>query len=144
VKVTARRTLLCFVDGGTVGGNPGSAVYFSYAIELPDGSTKVLARRIQNDHYCTSSESEYCGLLALLEWIRCASANREVSFKRVRIHSDSRLVVNYMNGHGRTRPSKLKELKDACWDKASELVLAGVKIDVVWIPRREIVKRLGH
>jgi probable phosphoglycerate mutase len=75
----------------------------------------------------TSNEAEYLGLLAALE--ACVSHG----VKKVRIHSDSQLVVKHVNGaYQAKKPELMKMLKmaQALLDKFEDWSLK-------WIPRKE-------
>ena len=85
-------------DGGSRG-NPGPAG-FGAMIEDPKG--RVVARLSEYLGRQTNNYAEYSGLLAVLEWAL------ENGAKRLRVVSDSELMVNQMKGPlqgGQPRPA---------------------------------------
>jgi ribonuclease HI len=96
-------------DGGSRG-NPGPAG-FGAVIENPRG--QVAARLSDYLGKQTNNYAEYAGLLAVLKW---ASANRVA---RLRVISDSELMVKQMKGQYKVASPALKPL----WEEAK--LLAG-------------------
>lgn len=133
-------TLKLYVDGGVIGKNPSvEGVYWSVGQEMPGGTTVLLKERVESREHSTNNEAEY---LALLDALQCAM-NAEPG-TRVIIHSDSQLIVNQFNGKFTVGQPHLKVLCRAAQDAAEFLRQAGVEVEVVWVPRKENVKRLGH
>lgn len=94
-------------DGGSRG-NPGPAG-FGAVIEDPQGM--VAARLSEYLGKQTSNYAEYSGLLAVLKW---ANAHRVT---RLRVISDSELMVKQMNGQYKVASPALKPL----WEEAKGL-----------------------
>jgi ribonuclease HI len=88
------------VDGGARG-NPGSAGYGAI-IKGEDG--QVLAELYEGIGISTNNVAEYRGLIAALEW---ALANGQ---RRLRIRSDSQLIVEQMLGNYKVKHEGLKPL----------------------------------
>ena len=94
-------------DGGSRG-NPGPAGYGA-VIEDPQG--RIVARLSKYLGRQTNNYAEYAGLLAVLTW---ASEN---SAKRLRVVSDSELMVKQMKGHYKVASPGLRPL----WEEAKRL-----------------------
>ena len=100
-------------DGGSRG-NPGPAGYGA-VIEDPEG--EVVARLSEYLGRQTNNYAEYKGLLAVLEW---ALAN---GVRRLRVVSDSELMVRQMKGRYKVKNPGLRPL----WEEAQRLARASWK-----------------
>jgi ribonuclease HI len=98
-------------DGGSRG-NPGPSGYGA-VVEGPDG--RVAARLSKFLGIQTNNYAEYSGLLAVLEW---AAAN---GAKRLRVVSDSELMVKQMQGKYKVASPVLKPLFDEAKRRARQL-----------------------
>ena len=98
-------------DGGSRG-NPGPAGYGA-VIEDPQGS--VAARLSKYLGRQTNNFAEYSGLLAVLEW---ALAN---GVRRLRVVSDSELMVNQMKGRYKVNSPGLRPLWEEAKRRAARL-----------------------
>jgi ribonuclease HI len=87
------------IDGGARG-NPGPAGY-GVRIEHEDGTVVDLKASLG---VCTNNVAEYRGLLAALAW----AAERGVG--RLRVRSDSELLVRQMRGQYRVKSAGLRPL----------------------------------
>lgn len=96
-------------DGGSRG-NPGPAGYGA-VIEDPTG--KVAARLSEYLGLQTNNYAEYKGLLAVLDW---AIENRA---RRLRLISDSELMVRQMKGRYKVKSPGLRPL----WEEAQRQAL---------------------
>ncbi len=96
-------------DGGARG-NPGPAGYGA-VIEDPEG--RVVARLSEYLGRQTNNYAEYKGLLAVLEW---ALAN---GVRRLRVVSDSELMVRQMKGRYKVKNPGLRPL----WEEAQRRAL---------------------
>jgi len=96
-------------DGGSRG-NPGPAGYGA-VVEDPEG--RVAAKLSEFLGRQTNNYAEYKGLLAVLEW---ALANRA---RRLRVVSDSELMVRQMKGRYKVKSPGLRPL----WEEAQRLAL---------------------
>jgi probable phosphoglycerate mutase len=103
-------------DGGSRG-NPGLAGYGA-VVEDPQG--QVVARLSEFLGHQTNNYAEYKGLLAVLAW---ALAN---DVRRLRVVSDSELMVRQMKGIYRVKNPGLKPL----WDEARRLSLRLEKFEI--------------
>ena len=95
------------VDGGARG-NPGPAGY-GVRIEQDDGTVVELKESLG---IATNNVAEYNGLLAALRWAVAAGV------RRLRVRSDSELLVRQMRGEYRVKSSALQPL----YDEARSLV----------------------
>jgi len=100
--------LVAYVDGGSRG-NPGPA---GYGVYILDESGNELESLFKNLGIQTNNFAEYSGLIAALDY---ASTN---NFKRVRIFSDSELMVRQINGIYRVKSPILSGL----FKKAKSLI----------------------
>ncbi len=86
----------------------------------------------------TNNEAEYYALLKALgllaeKWAEKESGNLSGGTSKALVRSDSKIVVNQVNGQWRVEDLKLVELSD----KAKDLIkkLGGVRLE--WVPREE-------
>ena len=79
----------------------------------------------------TSNEAEYYALIALLSGLQEGAAPI--------IHSDSRLIVGRLTRRWKVKAENLKPLHTHAGD-LMRLTRARLK----WVPRKEIIARLGH
>ncbi|HEY1903475.1 MAG TPA: ribonuclease HI family protein [Terracidiphilus sp.] len=98
-------------DGGSRG-NPGPSGYGAI-VEAPDG--RVVARLSQFLGIQTNNYAEYSGLIAVLQW---AGENRAA---RLRVVSDSELMVKQMQGKYKVASPVLKPLYDQARRLATKL-----------------------
>ena len=91
---------LLMVDGAARG-NPGAAGCGAVILDENGAVVKELSRYLG---HATNNVAEYEGLLMGLE------ALRELDKKRVRVQSDSQLLVRQLNGEYRVRNEKLRAL----------------------------------
>lgn len=134
-------TVKLFVDGGVIGKNPSTeGVYWSVGQDMPDGTHRVLTDRATSREYFTNNEAEY---LALLDALNRAAATAAPGW-RVIIHSDSQLIVNQFNGKWGCHEERLRPLLKSAQQAAEWLASQGIEVEVVWVRRKENVKRLGH
>jgi ribonuclease HI len=99
--------LTAHCDGGSRG-NPGPA---GYGAVLEDPQGRVVARLSEFLGVQTNNYAEYAGLLACLKWAL------EHGHKRLRVVSDSELMVRQMRGQYKVTSPGLKPL----WEEAKRL-----------------------
>lgn len=92
--------IVVYTDGGSRG-NPGPA---GYGVRIEDEQGTLLAELRASLGRTTNNVAEYQGLLAGLEW---ALAN---GHRRVRVRSDSELLVRQMRGEYRVKSPGLQPL----------------------------------
>src|ERR1700687_989155 len=97
---------------GAARGNPGPASY-GVVIRRPDGTpVESLGKYIGR---ATNNVAEYYALIAALDY---AAAN---GIKRLRVHSDSQLIVNQMKGLYKVKHPDLRPLHERAKKKAAGL-----------------------
>ncbi|KAA6461249.1 ribonuclease HI family protein [Acidobacteria bacterium AB60] len=99
--------LTAHCDGGSRG-NPGPA---GYGAVLEDGQGRVVARLSEFLGVQTNNYAEYSGLLACLKWAL------QHGHKRLRLISDSELMVKQMKGQYKVASPSLRPL----WEEAKQL-----------------------
>lgn len=126
-------------DGGSRG-NPGFG-YGSYLlVRSVDGKGDL--KRVEFGEGKTNNEAEYGALIAALEDLigRIEAANRDPRDFSLRIMGDSILVVNQMAGRWKIRNSRMQGLSD----KARQLLRRFRAWEIIYQPREESVRHLGH
>lgn len=126
-------------DGGSRG-NPGQG-YGSYVLRRnKDG--KLRRRRLIFGDQETSNQAEYRALIAALEDLigTILKAGRAPKDFSVEIRGDSRLVMHQLDGSWKTKSLNLMPLRDRVEELLGEIGSA----DLVWQPREESVRLLGH
>src|SRR5437870_5310540 len=93
--------LVIHIDGAARG-NPGPAAY-AFVIEQPGAPTIEEAGRLGS---ATNNIAEYTALVKVLERLAALPA------QRLRIYSDSELLVKQMTGEYRVKNEDLKALSD--------------------------------
>src|SRR3954467_14446378 len=94
-------TATIHIDGASRG-NPGDAAY-AVVIALPDGKVVEESGVLGKE---TNNVAEYTALLKALE------KAKHLGLRRLRIHSDSELLVKQVNGEYRVKNDDLKWLYD--------------------------------
>jgi ribonuclease HI len=121
-----------WVDGGCRG-NQAHGKREAYG-SMSDGKT---VERVQFANAHTNNEAGYMTLSVLLENLL---SNRVDPRKPLtNIYTDSQLVVGQLTQGSKVKAKNLLALHD---EAASRLRRTGAKL--IWVPRPEIVKRLGH
>jgi ribonuclease HI len=126
-------------DGGSRG-NPGQG-YGSYALRRNEDG-RLRKRRLRLGDQVTSNQAEYQTLVAALEDLidtirRARRSPRDFS---VEIRGDSRLVMRQLDGSWKTKSLNLMELRD----RVEDLMTQMGSVELVWQPRNESVRILGH
>jgi ribonuclease HI len=132
--------IYCFVDGG-FNKDEEAKGYGSYKIFEGDDSNKIIYEKERIKFFCSSAnESEYAIIHRLLSDI----LEKEDEFNDITIFSDSKLMVNQVNGNWRTVSENLIP-----WNREVLLYLKQLEkfnhhISLSWISRKYILKILGH
>jgi ribonuclease HI len=103
-------------DGGARG-NPGPAGFGAVVV---DESGKKLAELSEFLGVCSNNVAEYKGLLAVLHWAV------ENGYKRLRVVSDSLLMVNQIKGRWKVNSPDLRGL----WDEGRQLIKKLEKFEI--------------
>lgn len=145
-----------YVDGGVLGGsNPGTSIYWSVAEDWPDvQQSAILVRRQVSTEYTTNNEAEYKAVIAALDIVLGRLSDVECKCSGfcvcnwkstdVVIHSDSKLIVEHINGNWQCNEARLRPLLYVARDKIRRCREQGVSVVLVQVPRKENVRRLGH
>ncbi|HTQ86780.1 MAG TPA: ribonuclease HI family protein [Candidatus Solibacter sp.] len=119
----ARAVVTANIDGGARG-NPGPAAY-GIVLREAGGATLVAAGKCIGR--ATNNVAEYYGLIAALD------AARERGVGRLRVESDSELLVRQMQGHYRVKSPDLKPLHD----RALKLSRGFEFFEIAHVPREK-------
>ncbi|MBN1389756.1 MAG: ribonuclease HI family protein [Candidatus Thermoplasmatota archaeon] len=92
-----------YTDGGSRG-NPGQGASAFIAVIVGREGERVLRKRVERIGLCTNNEAEYKALIIGLMWAR----SRDI--ERVKLHSDSQLVVRQLKGHYKVKAANLLPL----------------------------------
>ncbi len=124
-------------DGGSLG-NPGQG-YGSYALT---GDVQWEPVQIEYPGVLTNNQAEYLTLIASLQGLRSilTASNRSLDSVNLEIRSDSKLLVEQMNGRWKVKNPGIRILHRI----ASELTRAFGKSSIAWHSRSESVRVLGH
>ena len=121
-----------WVDGGCRG-NHAHEKREAYG-SISDGTT---VERLQFPNYHTNNEAEYMALLVLL--VNLVSNRTDPQKPQTRIYTDSQLMVGQLTQSWKVDASNLLALHN---EVALRLRRSGAKL--IWVPRSQIVKQLGH
>ena len=125
-----------YVDGQSIGNEqrvqPRAAkiafVYQTSDSGPPTRDSKVYFKDIGNK---TNNEAEYHALLAALSFISRNLAGKGPDVRNVRTCSDSKLLVNQVNGDWKIETERLKQLREKAAIVVAQLGLRRL----VWVPR---------
>ncbi len=118
-----RGMVIANIDGGARG-NPGPA---AYGIVLRDGGGATLLATGKCIGRTTNNVAEYYGLIAALD------AARERGVKRLRVESDSELLVRQMEGRYRVKSPDLRRLHE----RAVKLSRGFEHFEIAHVPREK-------
>jgi len=118
-----RGMVIANIDGGARG-NPGPA---AYGIVLRDAGGAVLVATGKSVGRATNNVAEYYGLIAALD------AARERGVERLRVESDSELLVRQMEGRYRVKSPDLRPLHE----RAVKLARAFEHFEIAHVPREK-------
>jgi len=122
-SASARGVVTANIDGGARG-NPGPA---AYGIVLRDAGGAVLVATGKCIGRATNNVAEYYGLIAALD------AARERGVSRLRVESDSELLVRQIQGHYRVKSPDLKPLHE----RALKLSRGFEFFEIAHVPREK-------
>lgn len=98
--------LVAYIDGGARG-NPGPA---AIGVVITDGSGNVLFEEGKTIGTATNNEAEYRALIHLLEKAASEPALRNSGAASLRVHCDSKLIVEQVTGKWKIKEPRLQEL----------------------------------
>lgn len=126
-----------FADGGTIGGSPGSGIYWS--VGGPDHG--VLRYEDRTGKRRRSDEAEYLALLTALKvLIRSSLDPGDI----VLVWCDCRPVVNHIHGYQKPRAVRLREVYWQIQEALEKLREREVRVVLRWTKRDRMVEVLGH
>jgi ribonuclease HI len=126
---------LVVFDGGSRG-NPGAG-YGSYIIFDSVGSGQIV--RLDFEREMTNNEAEYHSLLAALGDLR-DRLGAAAGQTRVKVLSDSLLVISQVSGKWEAKEPRLRDLRD----QARAELKRFLQYRLAYQPREDIVQILGH
>src|SRR3954452_9501351 len=112
-------------DGGVRGGNPGKAG-FAAVIRLA-GVEHVIARPMRG--LKTNNDAEYAGLIVGLKYAR------HLGVQYIDIYSDSKLVVEQVNGNWRTDSKTMRDYQHEARGLLQRHFAGAWRL--TWVPRLE-------
>jgi ribonuclease HI len=131
-----RAALTLYADGGTVGGSPGRAIYWSVGT-----AHQVISREEDpSGRRRWSDEAEFMALLAALRHVEEVCHPGDVG----RVVMDCRPLVRHVQTRRRPRCSRLQTLFTEIMDRIRQLADRNIRVVVEWAQRRELVSVLGH
>jgi ribonuclease HI len=119
----AKKELVLHIDGASRG-NPGPAAYGVVAESEAGAPVAALSKFLGE---ATNNQAEYAGLLAALDFARSNG------YRRLRILSDSELLVRQMSGEYKVKSDGLKPL----WERARRAAAAFEACSLRHVPREE-------
>lgn len=126
--------LKIFTDGGARG-NPGPA---AVGVVIQDEDEKTLHQFGKKIGHSTNNVAEYMGVVEALRYLRLRTTNCGLQSRKIDFYSDSKLVVNQLNGTFKVKDANLRELILKIRNLEQEI---GVPIFYHFIPRK---KNLAH
>jgi ribonuclease HI len=118
---TVMKTATAYIDGSGNSSRIQASAVVLYLGERQYTRTAIL------DPHTTNNVGEYTGALLA---VRLA---KDLGVQDLRIFSDSKVLVNQLNGQWKTRSDHLVKLRDQIWDEAQDFHA----ISIEWIPREE-------
>src|SRR5579863_3453866 len=109
---------------GAARGNPGPAAY-GVVIRRPDGATRESLGKYIGRH--TNNVAEYYALIAALDYAAASG------IKRLRVYSDSQLIVNQIKGLYKVRHPDLKPLHE----RAKKQAASFETFTIQYVPREQ-------
>lgn len=125
-----------WADGGTIGGSPGLGVYWS----IGNDTQGVVRYRDNSGERKHSDEAEYLALRAALQMLLSVCNKDDVALVRM----DCKPVVWHIKNVRKPRSRRLRSLYWDIRELLKRLDKNSVDVVLLWVPRAEMVKRLGH
>lgn len=126
-------TLQLFCDGGSRS-NPGLSGLgiAGYHMDVDGSQTCIFEKGVFLEN-CSNNFAEY---LALIQGLNFAL---ESDYKNVEFYSDSKLIVEQVNGRWKVKSNDLKELATSAIARVQEMRRSGCQVTVTWVPREKNV-----
>ncbi len=127
-----------YVDGQSIGNEQraqlrAARIAFVYQTSdsgPPGQDSKVYFKDIGNK---TNNEAEYHALLAALSFVSRNLEGRGSDVRNIRVCSDSKLLVNQVNGDWKVETARLKQLREKAANTVAQLGLRRL----IWVPREQ-------
>ena len=127
--------LTVYTDGASRS-NPGHAAC-AFLVGLEDKDPFKTHKLYLGDKV-TNNQAEYHGMaLALAYLVELMSSSPVGAFGDITVHSDSKLVVEQINGAWKVRDADLKAPCQECQDHLRILSERGYRVTLQWIPREQ-------
>lgn len=125
--------LSVYVDGGSRS-NPGPSGLGIAAYHIfVDGTRECIFEKGKFLENCSNNFAEY---LALIQGLNYAL---ESDYRNIEMYSDSKLIVEQVNGRWKVKSCDLKDLALAAIEKIQKLRKQGCQVTITWIPREKNV-----
>ena len=122
-------TITVFIDGLCEPTNPGGVATYGLTIYIDGFKTYEESEFLGEGSGMSNNVAEYQALCMALKLLLDKGLNN----KEIVVKSDSRLIVNQMNGYWKCRGG----LYSSKYYEAQSLVKSFKKISYVWVPREE-------
>jgi ribonuclease HI len=127
--------LIVHTDGASRS-NPGRAAS-AFLVSLEGQAPFKTHKRYLGDKV-TNNQAEYRGMaLALAYLVEFLASSPAPSFADITVFSDSKLVVEQINGAWKVRDAELRGPWQECQDCLRSLRKSGRKVAIQWIPREQ-------
>ena len=124
-----------YTDGASRS-NPGHAAC-AYLVAL-EGKDPFKTHKQYLGDKVTNNQAEYRGMaLALAYLVELIASSPVGAFGDITIHSDSKLVIEQINGAWKVRDAGLKALRQECQQNLRTLRDDGHRVILQWIPREQ-------
>lgn len=126
-------SLIIYCDGGSRS-NPGPSGLGIAAYHVHTSGTKecIFEKGVFLEN-CSNNFSEYLALIQALNYAL------KSDYSHIELYSDSKLVVEQVNGRWKVKSEDLKKLAHSAIDKVNTLRKHGVHVTFIWIPREKNV-----
>lgn len=126
-------------DGGILGGNPGGNCYGSWVVEV-NGMPFLSVGRRQLPDASTNNEAEYEALLGGLRDVVGSFSDMVIGHSHLDIVTDSQLMQLQVMGRWKCKAENLK----IRLSHVDALLGRFATFRVLWTPREEMVRKVGH
>lgn len=126
-------TLQLYCDGGSRS-NPGPSGLgvAGYHVGL-DGKPECIFEKGVFLENCSNNFAEYLALIQALNYAI------EADYQNVELFSDSKLIVEQVNGRWKVKSNDLKELAQSAISRVQQMRKSGWQVKLTWIPREKNV-----
>lgn len=124
-------SLQLYSDGGSrCNPGPSGLGIAGYHMNV-DGTKEVIYELGVYLEDCSNNIAEYLAL------IRAINYGLQSDYKNIEFYSDSKLIVEQVNGRWKVKAEDLKDKAEECIRKIRQLKAEGRQITVTWIPREK-------